>query len=86
MCTLPVSCFWLFASLQENWTQVDGPRILCTLAQKKFYTVSAAGQAPFRHCPSATFHAQSAFGILAETAQEGAICAGDVIPPSGNTF
>lgn len=37
-------------------------------SQTKFYTVSAAGQAPFLHCPSATFHAQSAFGILAETA------------------
>lgn len=92
VCSLPGSCFWLFASLQVNWTQIDGPRILPTLAQKKFhswtkfYTVSAAGQTPLLHCPSATFHAKSSFGILVETAQEGAICAGDFIPPSGNTF
>lgn len=92
MHALSGSCSWLFASLQENWTQVDGPRILPTLARKKFhswkkfYTVSAAGQTPLQCCPSATFHAQPALGILVETAQEGAICAGDLIPPSGNTF
>lgn len=82
----------LFVSLQEKWIQVHGPRILPTPGQKKFlsrtkiYTVSAPRQAPFQQCPPATFHVQSAFGILAETAQEGAICAGDLIPPSANTF
>lgn len=55
------------------------PRKRFTAGQ--FYIASAAGQAPFWHCPSATFHAQSVFGILAETAQEGAICAGYLIPP-----
>lgn len=89
MCTHHGSHFWSFASLQENSFQVDGPRILLALfqefhSQTKFYTVSAAGQAPLQHCPSATFYSRSAFGILAETAQEGAICAGDLIPPSGN--
>lgn len=92
MCALPLSCFWLFVSLQEKWIQVLGPRILPTPGQKKFlswtnfYRVSAPRQAPFQQCPSATFHVQSDFGILAETAQEGAICAGDLIPSSSNTF
>lgn len=52
----------------------------------KFYMVSAAGQTPFQHYPCATSHAQSAFGILAETGQEGAICVGDLVPPNGNTL
>lgn len=48
---------------------------------------SAAGQAPCPCSPSATFHAQSVIRILVDTAQEGAIiCAGDLSPPSGDTF
>jgi hypothetical protein len=78
---------WLFGSLQEK-SKLTDPNFIHSGPEKSFtagqsFTVSAAGQVPCQHCPSATFHAQSAFGILADTAQEGAICAGDFIPPSG---